>query len=91
MRSRLPSGSVSTGADSSDSTSSSIADQEIELLPGVRETLADLASRHRVILMTKGNEVEQVCARSAHDLDVALGQPAGERRQIGTVGREGVR
>jgi putative hydrolase of the HAD superfamily len=38
----------------------SIAEQEIELLPGVAETLAQLATRHRLILMTKGNEAEQV-------------------------------
>jgi putative hydrolase of the HAD superfamily len=37
----------------------SIADQEIELLPGVAETLPLLASRHRLILMTKGNQAEQ--------------------------------
>jgi len=37
----------------------SISDQEIELLPQVVETLADLASRHRLILMTKGNQAEQ--------------------------------
>lgn len=37
----------------------SIADQEIELLPGVETTLAELASRHRVILVTKGDPVEQ--------------------------------
>ena len=37
----------------------SIADQEIELLPGVEETLAELATRHRLILMTKGNHAEQ--------------------------------
>jgi putative hydrolase of the HAD superfamily len=36
-----------------------IADQQIELLPGVGETLADLASRHRLILMSKGNQAEQ--------------------------------
>ena len=36
-----------------------IADQEIELLPGVAESLAELASRHRLILMTKGNHAEQ--------------------------------
>ena len=36
-----------------------ISDQEIELLPGVMETLADLGSRHRLILMTKGNHAEQ--------------------------------
>ncbi len=36
-----------------------IAEQEIELLPGVAETLADLATRHRLILMTKGNQAEQ--------------------------------
>jgi putative hydrolase of the HAD superfamily len=37
----------------------SIAEQEIELLPHVAETLADLAARHRLILMTKGNRTEQ--------------------------------
>ena len=37
----------------------SIADQDIELLPGVAETLPELASRHRLILMTKGNQAEQ--------------------------------
>lgn len=36
-----------------------IADQEIELLPRVAETLAELATRHRLILMTKGNRAEQ--------------------------------
>ena len=36
-----------------------ISDQELELLPGVAETLADLATRHRLILMTKGNQAEQ--------------------------------
>ena len=36
-----------------------IAEQEIELLPGVAETLAELSSRHRLILMTKGNHAEQ--------------------------------
>jgi putative hydrolase of the HAD superfamily len=37
-----------------------IAEQEIELLPGVAETLSDLAGRHHLILMTKGNHAEQV-------------------------------
>jgi putative hydrolase of the HAD superfamily len=36
-----------------------IAEQEIELLPGVSETLADLATRHHLILMTKGDRAEQ--------------------------------
>ena len=36
-----------------------IADQEIELLPGVRDTLAELSARHKLILMTKGNHAEQ--------------------------------
>jgi putative hydrolase of the HAD superfamily len=36
-----------------------IAEQEIELLPAVAETLAGLAARHRLILMTKGNHAEQ--------------------------------
>lgn len=37
----------------------SIADQEIELLPNVALTLAELASRHRLILVTKGDPEEQ--------------------------------
>jgi putative hydrolase of the HAD superfamily len=37
----------------------SIADQEIELLPEVNETLAELSTRHRLILLTKGNHAEQ--------------------------------
>lgn len=41
------------------SFAASIAEQEIELLPGVAQTLAELASRHRLILMTKGNHAEQ--------------------------------
>jgi putative hydrolase of the HAD superfamily len=36
-----------------------IAEQEIELLPGVEATLAELSTRHRLILMTKGDEAEQ--------------------------------
>ena len=39
--------------------SRTIAEQEIELLPGVAPTLAELASRHRLILMTKGDHAEQ--------------------------------
>jgi len=37
----------------------SISEQEIELLPHVEETLRDLAQRHRLILMTKGDHAEQ--------------------------------
>ena len=37
----------------------SIAEQEIELLPQVEETLRALATRHRLILMTKGDHAEQ--------------------------------
>ncbi len=36
-----------------------IAEQEIELRPGVAATLAHLAGRHRLILMTKGDHAEQ--------------------------------
>ncbi|WP_263365730.1 HAD family hydrolase [Edaphobacter bradus] len=36
-----------------------IAEQPVELLPGVSETLADLSTRHRLILVTKGNPSEQ--------------------------------
>lgn len=38
----------------------SIAAHEIELLPGVEATLRELATRHRLILVTKGNPDEQV-------------------------------
>ena len=37
----------------------SIADQEIELLAGVPATIAELAARHRCILVTKGDDAEQ--------------------------------
>jgi putative hydrolase of the HAD superfamily len=37
----------------------SIADHEIELLPDVAPTLADLTTRHRVIMVTKGDPIEQ--------------------------------
>ena len=36
-----------------------IREQEMELLPGVKETLTGLGSRHRLILMTKGDHAEQ--------------------------------
>jgi putative hydrolase of the HAD superfamily len=42
-----------------ESFAQSIADQEIELLPDVDTTLADLATRHRLILVTKGDQNEQ--------------------------------
>jgi putative hydrolase of the HAD superfamily len=42
-----------------ESFAQSIADQEIELLPNVAPTLADLATRHRLIMVTKGNPEEQ--------------------------------
>jgi putative hydrolase of the HAD superfamily len=37
----------------------SVADHEIELLPNVEPTLAELATRHRLILVTKGDHAEQ--------------------------------
>jgi putative hydrolase of the HAD superfamily len=37
----------------------SIADREIELLPHVDATLADLYTRHKLILVTKGDPIEQ--------------------------------
>jgi putative hydrolase of the HAD superfamily len=37
----------------------SIAEQEIEILPRVRETLLDLQQRHCLVLVTKGNADEQ--------------------------------
>lgn len=42
-----------------ESFAQSIADQEIELLEGVADTLKQLAQRHRLILVTKGNPEEQ--------------------------------
>ena len=42
-----------------ESFAQTIADQEIELLAGVETTLADLQTRHNLILMTKGNHAEQ--------------------------------
>jgi putative hydrolase of the HAD superfamily len=41
------------------SFAATIGAQEIELLPGVIDTLAELSGRHRLILMTKGNHAEQ--------------------------------
>ena len=41
------------------SFSEAIASQEIELMPGVADTLADLQKRHRLILVTKGSRDEQ--------------------------------
>jgi putative hydrolase of the HAD superfamily len=37
----------------------SIAEQEMELMPGVAQTLPVLAARHRLILVTKGDDEEQ--------------------------------
>ncbi len=42
-----------------ESFAQSIADQEIELLPKVADTLADLSTRHRLIMVTKGDPEEQ--------------------------------
>ena len=42
-----------------DSFADIIHDHDIELLPGVAETLSDLAARHRLILVTKGDQKEQ--------------------------------
>lgn len=33
--------------------------QQVELMPGVAETLDDLATRHRLLLLTKGDQEEQ--------------------------------
>lgn len=41
------------------SFTSAIASTEIELLPGVAETLEELSQRQRLIMVTKGNEIEQ--------------------------------
>ena len=41
------------------SFANSIAEQEIELLPEVKQTLSQLVQRHRLLLVTKGDEGEQ--------------------------------
>ncbi len=41
------------------SLAQTVSSQEIELLPAVAESLAELACRHKLILMTKGNQAEQ--------------------------------
>ena len=41
------------------SFANAILEQEIELLPGVAETLPGLAERHRIVLVTKGQDGEQ--------------------------------
>ncbi len=58
-----------------------ISEQEIELLPGVEETLADLANRHHLILMTKGNHAEQAdkLARSGMASHFAAVEIAAEK------------
>jgi putative hydrolase of the HAD superfamily len=47
----------------------SIADQGIEFLSGVTETLPQLSSRHRLILVTKGNPDEQMDKLSRSGLE----------------------
>jgi putative hydrolase of the HAD superfamily len=42
-----------------ESFAQSIADQQIELLPNVEPTLAELVKRHRLIMVTKGDQIEQ--------------------------------
>lgn len=42
-----------------DHLTAAILDAHVELLPGVASTLADLASRHTLVLMTKGSHAEQ--------------------------------
>ena len=41
------------------SFANSVAEQQIELLPRVAETLAELGTRHRLLLVTKGDSEEQ--------------------------------
>ncbi len=43
-----------------DTLAASIATAPIELLPGVRQTLEELATRHRLVLVTKGDPEEQL-------------------------------
>jgi len=51
------------------SFTNAIADHEIELLPRVEETLAELATRHRLILVTKGKHDEQTGKLSRSGLE----------------------
>ena len=59
----------------------SIAEQEIELLPGVAETLAELATRHHLILMTKGNHAEQADKLARSGLAILLCRRGDCRRK----------
>lgn len=47
----------------------SIAEQQIELIDGVAATIAELANRHRCILVTKGDDAEQRDKLSRSGLD----------------------
>jgi putative hydrolase of the HAD superfamily len=53
-----------------------IVRQEIELLPGVQETLAYLSSRHDLTLFTKGNPEEQKLKLDRSGLAVFFGHTA---------------
>jgi putative hydrolase of the HAD superfamily len=53
-----------------------IVQQPIELLPGVRETLAYLSSRHDLTLFTKGNPEEQKLKLDRSGLAVFFGHTA---------------
>ncbi|GAB2975165.1 HAD hydrolase-like protein [Amycolatopsis acidiphila] len=46
-----------------------LVNHEIELIPGVAETLDELAARHDLLLLTKGDDEEQQRKIDASDLD----------------------
>ncbi|HVV12870.1 HAD family hydrolase [Amycolatopsis sp.] len=46
-----------------------LIDYEVELIPGVTETLAELGARHRLLLLTKGDPEEQQRKIDASGLD----------------------
>lgn len=58
-----------------------IAEEDIELLSGVAESLPQLASRHKLILMTKGNHEEQTdkLARSGLGMHFAAAEVVKEK------------
>jgi putative hydrolase of the HAD superfamily len=62
-----------------------IAEHPVEIIPGVRETLTHLKSRHHLILVTKGNQTEQsgkVDRSGLKDFFAAVEVVAEKDRQI---------
>ncbi|HEY6737534.1 MAG TPA: HAD hydrolase-like protein [Actinopolymorphaceae bacterium] len=75
MRQRPASGHESRRIDD---LARALVDHEVELIPGVAETLAGLATRHRLVLLTKGVPEEQQRKIEASN----LGQHFGSVRVV---------